>query len=112
MSTLVPVPLGDGSFLDLGYTSPNSHGIDISFFTDPTTGADPFRSAIPNPPLVFAWPDNWGAAPDLLPYVPAKPIAVVIQPTPDDPVVTPEPLSAALVGIVLVVGIALRRFRR
>lgn len=60
MSGINMVPLGDGQQFDLGYTSPNQFGVVIDFYTDPWTGADPFRASIPNPPLVYQIPDSWG----------------------------------------------------
>jgi hypothetical protein len=112
---LLAIPLGNGSFADLQYTSPNNYGVDIPFFTDAWTGADPFRSAIPNPPVVHEWPDNWGAAPDLLPYVPARPIqqcCTVVTPRDEVPESVPEPASFLLVAAVLVAGLMRRRFAR
>jgi hypothetical protein len=91
--------LNDGQYFDLGYKSPNEFGAEIDFYTDPLTGADPFRAAIPNPPLIFEWPENWGQSG-----------LIIIPDNPIEPV--PEPGYGFILVLALVSIIMYKMFRK
>jgi hypothetical protein len=91
-------PLNDGQYFDLDYSSPNEFGVEIDFYTDPLTGTDPFRAAIPNPPLVFEWPENWGSSIIIIPDIPIEPV--------------PEPAYGFILVLALVSIIMYKMFRK
>jgi hypothetical protein len=85
LASIISVPLGDGDFRNFEYVSHNEFGVEVDFYTDALTGPDPYRSSIPNPPLVLTWPDGWGTQ---YPY-PGYPLPV-------DPATLPEPSTGSL----------------
>ncbi len=112
MSTLyTAVPLGDGSFTENGYSAVNEFGVQIAYLTDPCTGADPFRSSIPNPPLSPDLPDSWGMAAIPGAFVPQLPVCCTVVPdNPLPPDVVAEPWQAGLIAFALIAGGMRRRF--
>ena len=112
--SIVTTPLGDGSFTDEGYISPNNFGVPIPFWTDIWTGADPFRAAIPNPPMTE---DRYeltqvGFHGCLVDCVPPPVVCIIGCDVPQKPVETdviPEPASALLMSAALVLALLRRR---
>jgi hypothetical protein len=111
MSKQNVVPLGDGQHQDYGYRSPNEHGVLIDFYTDRNTGIDAHAANIPNPPGVTFEP----VVPYYIPYpIPVRLIPEIHKPnvpTPQEPIVTPEPGTMALMAGALIFGVAWRRYR-
>jgi hypothetical protein len=111
MSKQNVVPLGDGQQQDHGYQSPNEHGVILDYYTDRNTGADQHAANIPNPPGVDFNP----VVPYYIPYpIPIRLIPEVRNPnvpTPQEPVVAPEPGTMALMAGALICCAAWRRRR-
>ena len=123
MSIFNNVPLGDGSFSDNGYTSPNNWGVDIDYYTDLWTGQLGHQANIPNPPMSSDWPSSWGGSDNpLIPYVPPQwprkpdlpPPSCVIGCEPQNPPtdVVPEPGTGLLLAGAAMLALVAGRLRK
>jgi hypothetical protein len=111
--SFVNTPLGDSLYENIGDVMTNTFGETHPVHTD-LLGGDAANHIV-DPEVDFRFPDNWGAAPDLLPYVPARPIqqcCTVVTPRDEVPESVPEPASFLLVAAVLLAGLMRRRFAR
>jgi hypothetical protein len=108
----VAVPLGDGSFVELGDSSLNTFGAEIPYLTDQWTGDVPAN--IPNPPgsddLYLPEPSAYVFVPFVPPTIPT-PQCVVNCGVPDVPreVLAPEPATAGVFITALILGILFRK---
>ncbi len=107
----IAVPLGDGSFVDLGQSSLNTFGVEIPYLTDQWGGDAPAN--IPNPPL-GGYNDLEPALPGYVLFVPYGPppigCAVGCAPPIDRPdAIAPEPGTAVFLFIALLTGIFFRK---
>lgn len=107
----IAVPLGDGSFVELGDSSLNTFGVEIPYLTDQWTGDVPAN--IPNPPgsedFYLPEPSAYVFQPYVPPTIPTQQCVVNCGTEIPQQVIAPEPSSYAFICVALLAGILFRK---